>query len=71
MKIFVEVTKEEAREDYNDYVECARECGDKEEDIYTFEEYINSDCYRDNVLERAYTDAIDYMQDDDCFRIVD
>jgi hypothetical protein len=71
MKIFVEVTMEEAREDYNDYVECARECCDKEEDIYTFEEYINSGYFRDNVLERAYTDAIDYMQDDDCLRIVD
>lgn len=72
MKMFVEITMEEAREDYNSYVEDARECGDKEEDIYTFEEYIKSDYYRDSLFESASTDAYDYLQhDEDWLRIKD
>lgn len=72
MKMFVEITMEEAREDYDYYVEDARKCGDKEEDICTFEEYIKSEDYRDRLFEAAYTDACDYLQhDEDWLRIKD
>lgn len=68
MKIFVEVTMEEARKDYDYYVEEARERGDK---IDTFEEYINSEDYQDYICECAYTDACDYMQHEGWLRFVD